>query len=141
MARRAQRIELDASGGAASYYAWTPKPGIRMVGIDTLCEGGVVGPAANGNIDDPQFRWLTASNLAFFLAMGSQGVVRPYLAYHFTKDPFLLGLVSFAVALPMLLLSPFGGVAADRVDRRKLIWIWTYKIVHWVRMWFWTWWP
>ncbi len=69
----------------------------------------------------PQFRWLTASNLAFFLAMGSQGVVRPYLAYHFTKDPFLLGVVSFAVALPMLVLSPFGGVAADRVDRRKLI--------------------
>jgi metallophosphoesterase (TIGR03767 family) len=52
--------ELDASNGAASYYAWTPKPGIRMVGIDTLCEGGVVGPAANGNIDDPQFRWLTS---------------------------------------------------------------------------------
>jgi MFS family permease len=69
----------------------------------------------------PQFRWLTASNLAFFLAMGSQGVVRPYLAYQFTKDPFLLGLVSFAVALPMLLLSPLGGVAADRVDRRRLI--------------------
>ncbi|HEU4429802.1 MAG TPA: MFS transporter [Myxococcota bacterium] len=69
----------------------------------------------------PQFRWLTASNLAFFLAMGSQGVVRPYLAYHFTKDTFLLGVVTFAVALPMLLLSPFGGVAADRIDRRKLI--------------------
>jgi MFS family permease len=68
-----------------------------------------------------QFRWLTVSNLAFFLAMGSQSVVRPYLAYHFTKDKFLLGLVSFAVALPMLLLSPFGGVAADRFDRRRLI--------------------
>lgn len=68
-----------------------------------------------------QFRWLTVSNLAFFLAMGSQGVVRPYLAYHFTKDKFLLGLVAFAVALPMLLLGPFGGVAADRFDRRRLI--------------------
>lgn len=68
-----------------------------------------------------QFRWLTLSNLAFFLAMGSQGVVRPYLAYHFTKDKFLLGLVAFAVAMPMLLLSPFGGVAADRFDRRRLI--------------------
>ena len=69
----------------------------------------------------PQFRWLTASNVAFFLAMGSQGVVRPYLAYHFTKDTFLLGVVTFAVALPMLLLGPFGGYAADRFDRRRII--------------------
>lgn len=52
------QAELDASGGAASYYAWTPRPGLRMVGIDTLCEGGVTGPASNGNIDDPQFQWL-----------------------------------------------------------------------------------
>ena len=33
------------------------------------------------------------------------------------------------------------GVGKIEVDERKLIWIWTYKIVHWVRMWFWTWWP
>lgn len=50
--------ELEASNGAASYYAWTPRPGLRMIGLDTLCEGGVVGPSSNGNIDDPQFRWL-----------------------------------------------------------------------------------
>lgn len=33
------------------------------------------------------------------------------------------------------------GVAKIEVDRRKLIWIWTYKLVHWVRMWVWSWWP
>ncbi len=77
--------------------------------------------AARSLFEIRQFRWLTVSNLAFFLAMGSQGVVRPYLAYHFTKDMFLLGVVAFAVAMPMLLLSPFGGVAADRYDRRRVI--------------------
>lgn len=50
--------ELAASNGAASYYAWTPRPGLKLIGIDTLCDGGVTGPSANGNIDDPQFRWL-----------------------------------------------------------------------------------
>ncbi len=50
--------ELKASGRAASYYAWNATPAIRMVSIDTLCEGGVAGPASNGNIDDPQFQWL-----------------------------------------------------------------------------------
>ena len=33
------------------------------------------------------------------------------------------------------------GVGKIEVDERKLAWIWTYKLVHWVRMWFWTWWP
>ncbi len=69
----------------------------------------------------PQFRWLTMSNVAFFLAMGSQMIVRPSLAYGITQDEFLLGLVGFAMAVPMLLCGPFGGVAADRFDRRRLI--------------------
>ncbi len=69
----------------------------------------------------PQFRWLTVSNVAFFLAMGSQMIVRPSLAYGITQDEFLLGLVGFAMAVPMLLCGPFGGVAADRFDRRRLI--------------------
>ena len=33
------------------------------------------------------------------------------------------------------------GVGKIFVDRRKLIWIWTYKIVHWFRMFLWSWWP
>lgn len=68
-----------------------------------------------------QFRWLTVSNLAFFLAMGSQTIVRPSLAYAITQDEFKLGMVGFAMAVPMLLCGPFGGVAADRFDRRRLI--------------------
>lgn len=33
------------------------------------------------------------------------------------------------------------GVGKIQVDQRKLIWIWTRKLVHWVRMWAWSWWP
>ena len=29
-----------------------------MIALDTVCEGGVTGPCADGNVDDPQFRWL-----------------------------------------------------------------------------------
>jgi hypothetical protein len=29
-----------------------------MIALDTLSEAGVIGPSADGNIDDPQFRWL-----------------------------------------------------------------------------------
>jgi metallophosphoesterase (TIGR03767 family) len=47
-----------ASGGAAGYYSWSPVPRVRFISLDTTCEGGVAGPSADGNIDDPQFRWL-----------------------------------------------------------------------------------
>ena len=33
------------------------------------------------------------------------------------------------------------GVGKIYVGERKLIWIWTYKIVHGIRMFFWSWWP
>jgi metallophosphoesterase (TIGR03767 family) len=46
--------QLRASDGTASYYAWTPKRGIRFVSLDTVAEGG----GSSGNLDDPQYRWL-----------------------------------------------------------------------------------
>ncbi len=50
--------EEAASAGAAGYYSFVPVPGLRMIALDTVCEGGVTGPCADGNVDDPQFRWL-----------------------------------------------------------------------------------
>ena len=52
-----EKAELDASGGAAAYYAFNPKPGVRYIVLDTLSEGGVAGPSADGNVDDAQFQW------------------------------------------------------------------------------------
>ena len=52
-------VELAASGGAASYYSFSPKPGIRLVALDTVSTGGIVGISADGNVDDPEFQWLT----------------------------------------------------------------------------------
>jgi metallophosphoesterase (TIGR03767 family) len=48
------RSELSKSGGTASYYATTPKRGVRIISLDTVAEGG----GQNGNLDDPQYRWL-----------------------------------------------------------------------------------
>lgn len=47
-----------ASNGSAGYYAWSPRPGLRFITLDTVSEAGVIGPSADGNIDDPQFQWL-----------------------------------------------------------------------------------
>jgi len=49
--------ETAASGGQASYYAFSPHKGVRMISINTVAEGETVG--SEGNLDDPQFQWLT----------------------------------------------------------------------------------
>jgi predicted MFS family arabinose efflux permease len=69
----------------------------------------------------PEFRWLYAGNVAFFAAMGSQGVVRQALAHDLTDSKLGLGLLGTLSALPMALLAPLGGGLADRADRRKVI--------------------
>ena len=46
--------------GSANYYSFSPKPGVRLIAIDTVAEAGIPGPAADGNIDDPQFQWIDA---------------------------------------------------------------------------------
>lgn len=69
----------------------------------------------------PAFRRVFVSNMAFFMAMGGQGIVRPWIAFQLTDSALALGIVSSAMAIPMLVLSPFGGVLADRVERRRLI--------------------
>ncbi len=53
----------SASKGAAGYYSWSPDPGMRFIALDTVAEAGtIVTPTghftADGNIDDPQFKWL-----------------------------------------------------------------------------------
>ncbi len=51
--------EETASAGAAGYYSWSPEPGMRFISVDTVSEAGVIGPSADGNVDHPQFEWLT----------------------------------------------------------------------------------
>ena len=50
--------ELAASGFAATYWAHDLKPGVRFISIDTVSEGGAVQESSEGNIDDPQWKWL-----------------------------------------------------------------------------------
>ncbi len=48
--------ELSASRGQAAYYAFSPKPGLRLISINTVAEGDRLD--SEGNLDDPQYRWL-----------------------------------------------------------------------------------
>ena len=48
-------------------------------------------------------------------------VARTYLVYEITDSPAMLGIISMSGAVPMLLLSLFGGAVADRFPKKSLI--------------------
>ena len=75
------------------------------------------------------FRWLFISQTAFFLTMQGQVLVRSMLTYELTGSAISLGLVNFAAAVSMLLVGPWGGVVADRVERRRLLLIGTGALI------------
>lgn len=69
----------------------------------------------------PYYRTYWFGNQASLLVNQMQGVAMGYLAFTLTNSAAILGLVTFAQGLPMLLLSPFGGVIADRSPKRDLL--------------------
>lgn len=76
-----------------------------------------------------RFIALANKNLRLFLAghaislTGSwmQSVAQGWLVYTLTKSALSLGLVAVALSAPVLLFSLFGGVIADKVNRRQLL--------------------
>jgi MFS family permease len=54
-------------------------------------------------------------------AMQMNIVARSWLAYQLSGSALVLGIVAMARGLPQILLSPVGGLAADRFDKRKVL--------------------
>jgi MFS family permease len=50
-----------------------------------------------------------------------QRIATPWLVYHLTGSPLLLGVVGFAGQIPTFLLSPFAGVMTDRWNRYRTL--------------------
>ena len=58
-----------------------------------------------------------ASTIGTFVQQFAQS----WLVFDLTKNPFYLGLDLFLGQLPIMMFSLFGGVFADRMDRRKML--------------------
>ncbi|MFM9971268.1 MAG: MFS transporter [Burkholderiales bacterium] len=69
----------------------------------------------------PSYRWLWFSGLATFAGQWVQMASMGWVVYELTGSGALVGAVSGVRALPMLLLAPLSGVAADRFDRANLL--------------------
>lgn len=75
------------------------------------------------------FRALNHRNFQLFFAgqfvsltgTWMQSVAQSWLVYRLTGSVILLGLIGFSSQIPVFFLAAFGGVAADRYDRRKIL--------------------
>jgi MFS family permease len=74
------------------------------------------------------YRLLWIGTLFASSAQWVQQITVGWVAYQLTGSAFMLGAVNGARALPLLFLAPFGGVAADRIDRKSLM-LWSQVLL------------
>jgi MFS family permease len=67
------------------------------------------------------FRLFAGGQLVSLSGTWMQQVALSWLVYRLTNSPFLLGLLAFAALFPVLVISPFAGVWADRVSRYRVV--------------------
>ena len=67
------------------------------------------------------YRLWFAGQLVSLVGTWMQIIAQGWLVYQISHSEFDLGLVGFAAAIPSLIISPWGGVATDRIPRRTLL--------------------
>ena len=69
----------------------------------------------------PDFRIMWIGACTSSIGTWMQQLAQAWLVFQLTGSSFLLGLDAFLGQIPILLFSLLGGVAADRIERRKLL--------------------
>ena len=70
---------------------------------------------------NPNFRLFWSGNFLSNIGTWMQNVAQGWLVLTLTNSAFWLGVVGFAGSIPFLFFSLFGGVIADRVNKRRLL--------------------
>jgi MFS family permease len=67
------------------------------------------------------FQLFFSGQLISLIGTWMQSVAQAWLVYRLTGSPLLLGAVGFSSQIPVFLIAPFGGIAADRSNRQRLV--------------------
>ncbi|HEY94937.1 MAG TPA: MFS transporter [Dehalococcoidia bacterium] len=70
---------------------------------------------------NPVFALYFGGLLGQMVGINMQMMTRSFLVYELTDSAFLLGTMSLFFAVPMVLLSLFGGVVADRIQKKYIM--------------------
>ncbi len=95
-----------------------PAPALAGVGPSG---GGITSLRTFDSLHVPAFRWYFLAMLGQNAGMNMQMLVRSFLVFELTGSFAALGVMALASAVPMLLLSPVGGVMADRLPKRYVL--------------------
>lgn len=78
-------------------------------------------PQAVRALRNKNFRLFWSGNFTSNIGTWMQNVAQGWLVLLLTNSAFWLGVVGFAGSIPFLIFTLFGGVIADRVDKRRLL--------------------
>jgi MFS family permease len=78
-------------------------------------------PAIVKALGNPNFRLFWSGNFLSNIGTWMQNVAQGWLVLILTNSAFWLGVVGFAGSIPFLFFTLFGGVIADRVNKRRLL--------------------
>ena len=67
------------------------------------------------------FQLFFGGQLISLIGTWMQNVAQAWLVYRLTGSSVLLGLVAFSSQIPVFLMSPLGGIVADRFPRRRVV--------------------
>lgn len=67
------------------------------------------------------YRLFFTGQLVSLMGTWMQNVAQSWLVYSLTHSTVLLGVTSFCSTVTVFFITPFGGMVADRVDRRRLL--------------------
>ncbi|WP_290791924.1 MFS transporter [Flavihumibacter sp. UBA7668] len=69
----------------------------------------------------PEFRFMMAGRFSFIMALRMMATLVGWWLYELTGDPFAIGLVGLAEAVPAISLALYAGHIIDLSDKRKLL--------------------
>src|SRR5260221_6467807 len=78
-------------------------------------------PAAFRSLKHRNFRLFFSGQLISLVCTWMQTIAEAWLIYRLTGSSVLLGLLGFVSQIPIFLLSPLAGLAADRWPRRRVV--------------------
>ena len=98
---------------ADKYEDMRMEPGIGRISLRNL--------RTFNSLKNPVYRLYFAGMLGQRASMNMQMMARSLLIYRLTGSAAILGMMALFHALPMLFLSLFGGVIADRVQKKYVL--------------------
>ena len=125
------RSQKEAVGGGAARTGdiaeprtpadYAGDPGLPGLGTVDGSGVGLTGLRTFESFKNPQFRLYWFAMMGQMGAMNMQMMARTWYSYELSGSATMLGLMALALALPMLLFSLYGGIIADRAQKRYVL--------------------